>query len=520
MFSGFSWRLKGGIITRRVMIGIFLVLLGTAAVWLLAWRGPTGSTAPAPRPVFGGTYLLIPIEGVIGTDFTASNMQEYLDLASALKPAVVVLDLDTPGGAVPEAEKIVDLMIQRKDLRFVAVVRKALSAGAAIVLACREIYVTDVATIGATTSYRLGRDGLPMALPEDLAEKSQSAWRAVCRKAADSGNHPSLLAEAMADPDFALTMTKQGEHVLMERDGKGEVLKAKGRILTLTAKEALACELAAGTFADMPGLGERLGFPGWRPAESTLPGQLRLDLGNKVTMNLVLIPSGKFLMGSPAGEKGRSEDEGPQHEVTISKPFHMGVYTVTQGQWKAIMGTTLAQQRDKANKDWPLYGEGDDHPMYYVSWDEAVEFCKKLSQKTGKTVSLPTEAQWEYACRAGSKTRFSFGDDDDKLSDYAWYTKNSDTKTHPVGQKKPNDFGLYDMHGNVWQWCADWYDKDYYANANKSDPQGPGSGSFRVLRGGGWVIDPQYCRSAFRDWFSPSGRHRSFVGFRVSVDLK
>jgi formylglycine-generating enzyme required for sulfatase activity len=154
-----------------------------------------------------------------------------------------------------------------------------------------------------------------------------------------------------------------------------------------------------------------------------------------------------------------------------------------------------------------------------VSWDDAVEFCRKLSQASGKTVRLPTEAQWEYACRAGSKTRFSYGDDPDysKLGDYAWYTANSESKTHPVGQKRPNEWGLYDMHGNVWQWCSDWY-ADSYANANNTDPQGPDSGSVRVLRGGGWGVTPQFCRSASRDWFAPVGR--SYGGFRVSVDSK
>jgi formylglycine-generating enzyme required for sulfatase activity/tetratricopeptide (TPR) repeat protein len=247
--------------------------------------------------------------------------------------------------------------------------------------------------------------------------------------------------------------------------------------------------------------------------------ELTLDLGNKITMRMALIPAGKFLMGSPDGEKDRfADDEGPQHEVTISKPFYMGVYVVTQAQWKAILGTTLAQQRDKANKDWTLYGEGNDYPMYYVSWDEAVEFCRRLSQKVGKSVRLPTEAQWEYACRAGSKTRFSFGDDDDygDLGDYAWFRTNSGGKTHAAGQKKPNDFGLYDMHGNVWQWCSDWYAKSY-GNGDMTDPQGPNSGSGRVLRGGSFGDPPLRGRSAGRNWYAP-GSWNNGIGFRVSVE--
>ncbi len=220
-------------------------------------------------------------------------------------------------------------------------------------------------------------------------------------------------------------------------------------------------------------------------------------------MKLALIPSGKFMMGSPKDEKDRLDNEGPQREVTISKAFYMGVYAVTQEQYERIMGEN------------PSYFKGGQNPVETVSWDDAVEFCKKLSQKSSKAVSLPTEAQWEYACRAGSTTRFSYGDDDDKLGDYAWYGKNSGSKTHPVGQKKPNAWGLYDMHGNAWQWCSDWY-ADTYANANKTDPTGPAFGELRVLRGGCWENNPWTCRSAYRGTINPAGGHIRF-GFRVVV---
>ena len=234
--------------------------------------------------------------------------------------------------------------------------------------------------------------------------------------------------------------------------------------------------------------------------------ELTLDLGNKVTMKLVQITAGKFMMGSPDGEKDRSKDESPQREVTISKPFYMGVYEVTQEQYEQVMGTN------------PSNFKGATNPVEQVSWYDAVEFCRKLSQKTGKTVRLPTEAQWEYACRAGSGTRFSFDDEDTDLSSYAWYSGNSGNTTHAVGQKKPNAFGLYDMHGNVWEWCADWY-VGSYANANNTDPTGPGSGSRRVLRGGCWCHNPNRCRSAYRSRITPDGQY-SFLGFRISVDLK
>jgi len=232
--------------------------------------------------------------------------------------------------------------------------------------------------------------------------------------------------------------------------------------------------------------------------------ELSLDLGNKVTMKFVLIPAGRFTMGSPDSEKDHQPYEGPQHEVTIGKAFYMGVYEVTQEQYEAVIGSN------------PSRFKGASNPVERVSWDDAVAFCKKLSAKTGKTVRLPTEAEWEYACRAGSKTRFCFGDDDSDLGGYAWYRSNSDAKTHPAGAKKPNAFGLYDMHGNVWEWCSDWY-ADSYANANTRDPAGPSSGSNRVLRGGRWCDDPRVCRSADRDGFGPSDRGDS-VGFRVVLD--
>ena len=167
----------------------------------------------------------------------------------------------------------------------------------------------------------------------------------------------------------------------------------------------------------------------------------------------------------------------------------------------------------------PSKFQGAHNPVEWVSWNDAVDFCKKLSKKTGKTVRLPTEAEWEYACRAGSTTRFSYGDDEEKLGDYAWKAENSGGKTHPVGEKKPNNWGLYDMHGNVWQWCADWYAKGYDANAAKTDPTGPATGTWRVWRGGCWLNRAFSCGSAFRSCYPPADPFNT-VGFRVVLDVK
>jgi hypothetical protein len=221
--------------------------------------------APAPAVAAGKpTYMVIPIRGMIGRDFSSLLMKAYLERAAKLKPTVVVLDIDTGGGDIGEAEQTVDLLIGAKDFRVVARVHRALSAGATITLACKEIYMTPGAMIGGAVSYRLNRDGVPVQLPADVAEKYQSVWRAVCRKAAEHGDHPSLLAEAMVDPAFSLTMRRDGDRVIIERGGTGDVLKAEGRVLTLTAREAVACGLSRGIIEDWAALGSRLGLAGWQ----------------------------------------------------------------------------------------------------------------------------------------------------------------------------------------------------------------------------------------------------------------
>ncbi len=239
---------------------------------LAAYLSAETATAPATQPTSqeskADTFLLVEVKGTIGGSFSAARMKAVLSEARREKPTAVVLYLDTPGGLVAEAEEIVDLIIEHKDLHFIALVRKALSAGVPITLACKEIYVTETATIGAAVSYFSGAGGRPVDLPPDVAEKHQSAWRAVCRKAADHGGHSSLLAEGMVARDFAITMRRVKDQVILERNGKGELLKAAGRILTLTAKEAVACGLARGVVSDVRGLGAKLGKPEWKAMRS------------------------------------------------------------------------------------------------------------------------------------------------------------------------------------------------------------------------------------------------------------
>jgi formylglycine-generating enzyme required for sulfatase activity len=220
-------------------------------------------------------------------------------------------------------------------------------------------------------------------------------------------------------------------------------------------------------------------------------------------MEFVLIPAGKFMMGSPSEEQSRYDDEGPVHEVTIKNSFYIGKYPVTQKQWKKVMGNN------------PSNFKGEDRPVKSVSWVDVHEFVKKLNEKEGADkYRLPSEAEWEYACRAGTQTRYSFGDDESKLNKYAWYDKNSGSGTHPVGQKKPNSWNLYDMHGNVWEWVQDgWHDK-YEGAPSDGSAWEDGNSSFRVFRGGSWHFDARYCRSAVRNWFDPSDRDGD-VGFRL-----
>jgi formylglycine-generating enzyme required for sulfatase activity len=233
------------------------------------------------------------------------------------------------------------------------------------------------------------------------------------------------------------------------------------------------------------------------------PKELTVDLGGGVKMEFVLIPAGSFMMGDANGVN----DEKPVHRVNITKPFWLGKYEVTQEQWQAVMGNN------------PSRFKGPKNPVEQDSWDDCQQFFDKLNVKSGGgggKFQLPTEAQWEYACRAGSTWKYCFGDNEGQLGDYAWYDANSGNQTHPVGLKRPNAWGLYDVHGNVWEWCQDWYDGGYYAKSPTDDPTGPTTGSRHVLRGGSWFGPAGYCRSAGRLIIGPGIRDYG-LGLRVSL---
>jgi len=228
-------------------------------------------------------------------------------------------------------------------------------------------------------------------------------------------------------------------------------------------------------------------------------------LTNTIGMKYVLIPAGSFTMGSPLEEPGRDDDE-KLHEVTISKPFYLQTTEVTQGQWKRVMKDNPSRFKES----------GDDCPVENVSWDDAQKFIKRLNEMEGNNkfkYRLPTEAEWEYACRARTNTSFSFKGDASKLNEYGWYSSNSERRTHPVKTLKPNLWGLYDMHGNVWEWCQDWYGD--YPSSPITDPKGSAKGARRVLRGGSWNYHEEDCWSANRAFNSPDGRLLN-LGFRLA----
>ena len=335
---------------------------------------------------------------------------------------------------------------------------------------------------------------------------------------ADYGRMPVLFAEMkdlqMCGPEGATAVITKTNgdtiHGTLETD-EISLRLAIGTDLPAIYKDRFARIMVgqAGTQAPVQFNAPQLGFGESADAAAAVPASpderaMTLYLGKQVTLKLALIPAGKFIMGSPSEEAGRADDEGPQRAVTISRPFYMGIQEVTQAQYMVIMGNNPARFKDAAK------------PVETVSWEDAVEFCLMLSQRTGKKVTLPTEAQWEYACRAGSKTRFCFGNDEKQLAAYARYGQSGEAGPVRVGLVKPNAWGLYDMHGNVTEWCSDWYAASY-ANASAVDPAGPSLGPARAIRGGCWGNPPADCRSAVRKGFAPDSRN-PYRGFRVVVE--
>ena len=230
---------------------------------------------------------------------------------------------------------------------------------------------------------------------------------------------------------------------------------------------------------------------------------IEIKLDDNVKFNMIRIEGGTFTMGANEGDSEADSDEQPAHQVTLSS-YSIGETVVTQALWEAVMGNN------------PSYFIGANHPVEKVSWDDCQEFIRKLNEKTNRKFRLPTEAEWEFAARGGNKgkdKKYKYAGSN-TIGNVAWYDRNSKDETHPVAQKQPNELGLYDMSGNVWEWCQDWYGK--YSNNSQTNPTGPESGANRMQRGGSWLNYSRYCRTSFRDYYSPSFRHY-YLGLRLAL---
>ena len=235
-----------------------------------------------------------------------------------------------------------------------------------------------------------------------------------------------------------------------------------------------------------------------------------------VEFTMIAVEGGTFTMGATPEQGSDAEDwEKPTHQVTLSS-YYIGETEVTQALWQAVMGKTVSQIASEISRE--TYGVGDNYPMYYISWNDCQKFIKKLNSLTGKNFRLPTEAEWEYAARGGNKSRGYKYSGSDNVDNVAWYKENSDDKTHPVKSKQANELGIYDMSGNVQEWCQDWY--GFYDRIVQTNPIGPVMGEFRVIRGGNWEENVEVnCQTWSRGCLVPSDR-RNYLGFRLVLSAE
>jgi|GEM_PF-1924522 len=454
----------------------------------------------------------------LGKRSQAVTLEEFTNLMRALCRAMSyahrpqrgekkgMLHLDLKPGNIMVSEDLSTIVVLDFGLG------KARTAGAALV------------SVQGGTNYYMApeqRDGLKVDERADVYALGMTFYQILTRKVASGGSKPvaklrsdlpaaisNVIADAMEnDPAERIAdvdvLRRRMEEALMPPVATGEEASKSASTAPRSAAVAMTKELEGDTYAVKAPAGEKQAGT-----------ELAKSLTNSIGMKLMLIPKGSFLMGSPTSEVDRIDNE-TQHRVTISKPFYMGATQVTQDQWKAIMGGNPSK----------FTGE-DKLPVESVSYEDAVGFCEQLSWRDGRTYRVPTEAQWEYACRAGTETPFHFGKTI-TTAQANWngnYPYNGGAKeeyrqkTTPVGIFDANPWGLYDMHGNVWEWCRDWYAA--YPKGNATDPVGPAKGVFRfwrVLRGGSWFNGAWRCRSASRGFFTPGSRNNN-VGFRVSLD--
>jgi formylglycine-generating enzyme required for sulfatase activity len=485
IFNGHQAKLPAGALTRRQRI-VFEGTIGDAAknhhrLNSFHFHGPTAIhyLGDAPHPIF---WLGFDKVTVTRLDPTEEQLQVLLDRPSAAKTRLI-------GLAKPVAAKT----------PVVATVKKAMTPATQSI----GMAVSDA----PRATVRQGPNA-NIVFANQTLDVVRIFWR---------GYEGQLISYGELMPNAKRKLGSYGGHVWEIQDVHGNGLVAfialdvdsvaiiPGRIEPVTESEKAAAKKAeakvAGKIPDVATV-----------KRAMTPDQLALGdpITNSIGMVLVPIPAGEFQMGSPDSDRDANDNEKPQNLVHITKPFYVSAYEVTQQQYEKVMGTRPWQGKDYVQK-------GPGNPATNISWNDAVEFCGKLSEQEGVEYRLPTEAEWDYACRAGTTTLFNFGDEKSKLGQHAWYDKNAweigERYAHPVGQKLPNAWGLFDMHGNVFEWCQDWHGP--YENAEVDDPSGPPFGKYRVLRGGSFSFDAVGCRSAFRE-LRPPGHRLNIYGFRVS----
>ena len=240
------------------------------------------------------------------------------------------------------------------------------------------------------------------------------------------------------------------------------------------------------------------------PSNTISDDVITIPVKDGICIEMVKVEAGTFMMGATSEMKNPYDDEKPVHQVTLTNDYYMGKYEVTQALWQAVMGKN------------PSYFKGDNLPVNYVRWKDCQRFISKLNSMTGRMFRLPTEAEWEYAARGGKESRGYQYSGSSNISDVAWYDENSGSKTHPVGTKQANELGIYDMTGNVWEWCSDWYSS--YSSSSQTNPTGSDSGSARVSRGGGWNCNASYCRLSVRFYYTPDFR-LDILGLRLALSV-
>jgi len=435
---------------------------------------------------------------------------EAEELIESIADRVQRLDLD---GLRPEVERAIDLRGDRVDLQKL---RGQLHARESKLIAQRDEAYAKAAELLSVGDAMGGLDLLKSVQWKELRE-SDTVLQQRLQEIVDAEQELTDVVQRCqsdgvleADEVIEMYLAANSYSKLNPRHAKIQEMHAQ--LAVRMQKQSLLAKVSADRFA--PELLGQLPVSVLSNLPvavlSNLPANvLKLPIHkNSIGMCFKLLPAGKFMMGSTASEQGRENNE-TQYKVTLTKPFYLGIHEVTQSQYKKVMRTN------------PSNFKGAHNPVESVSWDDAVAFCKRLSalpaeQAAGRVYRLPTEAEWEYACRAGTNTAYSYGESASVLHDYAWHTGNSGNTTHAVGEKRPNAWGLYDMHGNVGEWCDDWYGA--YQNCPVIDPLGADSGSDRVSRGGSWRGTAGHCRSTRRSMSDPSDRSHH-LGFRIALRI-